>query len=129
MLVFRLIYGYLSTDVVYSNDYTTDFFSSVGSLRKNYASERMFIKQDIGKQAEMASSQKYEKTATVKSKTSQFDSDLNNIKNTTKNFEEIIQYEHNTGNKGNREVQLSATLFILLLIIDKLKILKSLPIN
>jgi hypothetical protein len=106
MLIFRLIYGYVATDVKSGNDYSNNFFSSVGNLRKNYASEKQMMKQDVAQQANIASSQKYEKTATVVSKTSQFEKDLDSIKKITTNFEGVIQYEQNTGNKGNRQIQL-----------------------
>jgi len=106
MLIFRIIYGYVATDMKSGSDYSNNFFSSVGNLRKNYASEKQMIKQDVAQQANIASSQKYEKTATVVSKTSQFEKDLDSIKKMTANFEGVIQYEQNTGNKGNRQIQL-----------------------
>lgn len=106
MLIFRLIYGYVATDVKSGNDYSNNFFSSVGNLRKNYASDKQIMKHDVAQQANIASSQKYEKTATVVSKTSQFEKDLDSIKKVTTNFEGVIQYEQNTGNKGNRQIQL-----------------------
>jgi hypothetical protein len=42
----------------------------------------------------------------VKSKSSQFETDENSIKTVTKNFEGVIQYEQNSGNKGSRELHL-----------------------
>ncbi|SIO39500.1 DUF4349 domain-containing protein [Chitinophaga niabensis] len=101
MFICRLIYGYVATDIIASSDNAGDFFSSVENLRKNYASEN-----NVSRQASFAASQKYEKTATVRTKTSQFEKDLNEIKNKTKSFDGIIQYEQNTGNKGNREIHL-----------------------
>jgi len=106
MFLFRLIYGYVSTEISNNIDFSNDFFSSVDNLRKNYASNKFENNSNIGIQASMASSQKYEKTATVKSKSSQFETDENSIKTVTKNFEGVIQYEQNTGNKGNRELHL-----------------------
>jgi hypothetical protein len=106
MLICRLIYGYVATDIIASSDYASDFFSSVENIRKNYASEKKLSRTDVGVQANIASSQKYEKTATVKTKSTQFDKDAVTIKNTTKDFEGVIQYEQNTGNKGTREIHL-----------------------
>ncbi len=108
LFIFRLMYGYVSTDSSNHTDYSNDFFSSVDNLRKNYASNKFENnnKSDIGQQASIASSQKYEKTATVKSKSSEFETDENHIKSTTRNFEGVIQYEQNTGNKGSRELHL-----------------------
>lgn len=106
MLACRLIYGYVASDIASATDYAGDFFSSVENIRKNYASEKGYAKPDVSQQAGFASSQKYEKTATVRTKTSQFEKDANEIKSKTKNFQGVIQYEQNTGNKGNREIHL-----------------------
>jgi hypothetical protein len=106
MLLFRLIYGYVITDMSAGNDYSNNFFSSVENLRKNYASDNniMKMKTDVAQQANIASAQKYEKTATVKSKTSQFEKDVADIKRMTALFAGVIQYEQNTGNKGSRQM-------------------------
>jgi len=106
MLAFRIFYGYVATDTSYTNEYSTDFFSSVDNLRKNYASENKIKNHDVDQQASFSASQKYEKTATVKAKSSQFESDEISIKKTTKDFEGVIQYEQNLGNKGSREIHL-----------------------
>jgi Domain of unknown function (DUF4349) len=106
MLLFRLLYGYLAPGTATGNDYTSDFFGSVDNLRKNYASEKKFMKQDVAQQASFAASQKYDKTATVKSKTTQFDKDVAGVKTLATGFNGVIQYEQNTGNKGNRELHL-----------------------
>ena len=49
---------------------------------------------------------KFEKTASIKSKTSEFDQDENLIKAKTKSYNAIIQYEQNLGQKGNRQIHL-----------------------
>jgi hypothetical protein len=107
MLLFRIIYGYIASDVSENNDNSISFFSNVENLRKNYASEKKFATVDVGKTAEFASSQKYEKTATVKSKSEVFEKNEKDIKDITKSFAGVIQYEQNTGNKGSREIHLS----------------------
>lgn len=106
LLLFRLIYGYAITDMASGNDYSNNFFSSVDNLRKNYASDNnvMKMKTDVAEQASSASAQKYEKTATVKSKTTQFEKDVDDIKKMTAAFAGVIQYEENTGNKGSRQI-------------------------
>ena len=106
LLLFRLIYGYAITDMASGNDYSNNFFSSVDNLRKNYASDNnvMKMKTDVAEQASSASAQKYEKTATVKSKTTQFEKDVDDIKKMTATFAGVIQYEENTGNKGSRQI-------------------------
>jgi len=106
MFLFRLIYGYAITDMASGNDYSNNFFSSVDNLRKNYASDNnvMKMKTDVAEHASAASTQKYEKTATVKSKTTQFEKDVDDIKKMTANFAGVIQYEENTGNRGSRQI-------------------------
>jgi Domain of unknown function (DUF4349) len=106
LFIFRLLYGYFATDLNNAPDYSENFFSSVDNLRKNYASEKISIKGNVQQQASIASNQKYEKTATVKSKTSDFEEDETDIKKITKQFNAVIQYEQNLGNKGSRELHL-----------------------
>src|ERR1044072_581179 len=105
LFLFRLIYGYVTTDITLGNDYSNNFFSSVDNLRKNYASDNNIkMKADVAQQASIASAQKYEKTATVKSKTAQFEKDVESVQKLTTAFAGVIQYEQNTGNKGNRQM-------------------------
>lgn len=115
MFLCRLGYGYLSHQSGSSGDIGYDFFSSVDNLRKNYASEKKSMKEakfeappatDMQQTPNYASGQKYEKIATVKSKTSNFENDETGIRKVVKSFDAIIQYEQNSGNKGNRELQL-----------------------
>src|SRR5882724_496112 len=106
LFVFRLMYGYAATTAGSGYDYSSDFFSSVGHLRKNYASEKIALKANVQRQAEIASAQKYEKTATIKSKTSQFEKDQADVRKATTGFNGVIQYEQSLGNKGNRELHL-----------------------
>jgi hypothetical protein len=104
LLVFRIIYGYVVSTNAYGDDYSSNFFSSVENLRKNYASEKLKINQNNVPDVSIGAAQKYEKTATVKTRSSQFEKDVDNIKKQTEQFQGVIQYEQNTGNKGNRQV-------------------------
>jgi hypothetical protein len=115
MFLFRLSYGYLAYESGNSGNIGYDFFNNVSNLRKNYASEKMAFKQmkyeskgldNIQQNADYASGQKYEKIATVKSKTSNYDSDEEAIRKVVKSFDAIIQYEQNSGSTGQRELQL-----------------------
>jgi hypothetical protein len=106
MFTARLLYGYALPGISGNSYYSDNFFSSIDNLRKNYASEKSFIKTDIAKQADFASSEKYEKIATVKSKSSAFDKDAATVRSVTKDFEGIVQYEQNTGSKGSRDMHL-----------------------
>lgn len=106
LFAFRMLYGYVAADPASRNDYSDNFFGSIDNLRKNYASEKIAIKGDIQAAPNMASSQKFEKTASIKAKTSEFDKDENLIKSKTKSYNAIIQYEQNLGQKGNRQIHL-----------------------
>lgn len=107
LFIFRLIYGYVVTDTNASNDYSDNFFSSIDNLRKNYASEKIAMKGgDVQVASNIASNQKYEKTASIKTKTSEFENDENLLKAKSKSFNAVIQYEQNLGKKGNRQIHL-----------------------
>ena len=107
LFFFRFIYGYLSTEALNNNDYSDNFFSQIENLRKNYASEKMSIKNnDVQAASNMASNQKYEKTASIKNKTSEFEKDEKLVKEKSKSFDAVIQYEQNLGQKGSRQIHL-----------------------
>lgn len=103
MLIFRLVYGYIASNLSQGSDYSSDYFDRVENLRKNYASEKQYLRNDV---PQNASAQKYEKTASIKSKSVQFDEGVKEINSETRKFGGVVQYEKNTGNKGNREIHL-----------------------
>ncbi len=106
LFVFRLLYGYVATDNNIGNDNSGNFFSSISNLRKNYASDKMTVKSDVQVASNIASTQKYEKTASIKTKTSEFEKDEKLVKATSKSFNAVIQYEQSLGQKGNRQIHL-----------------------
>lgn len=109
LFIFRFIYGYVAPDGRQSGDYSNDFFESISNLRKNYASEKMQFQGTTSQhQPDMAvtPSQKYEKTASVKTKSSHFDQDSKQIAAQTEAFKAIVQYEQALGLKGSRELHL-----------------------
>ena len=107
LFCFRILYGYIATDNNTGNDYSNDFFSSIDNLRKNYASEKIAMKGgDVQVSSNIASNQKFEKTASIISKTSEFAKDEKQIKGVVKSFNSIIQYEQNLGNEGSRQIHL-----------------------
>ncbi len=106
LFVFRLIYGYVVADNNTANDYNGNFFSSIDNLRKNYASEKVAIKGDVQAASNFASNQKFEKTASIKAKTSEFEQDEKQLKAKAKALNAVIQYEQNLGQKGNRQIHL-----------------------
>ena len=106
LFIIRLIYGYTITDISTGNDYSDDFFNSIDNVRKNYASEKIKMQGDIQLQSNVVSNQKFEKTANIRTKSSEFEKDEKLIKTKIRNFNAIIQYEQNLGQKGNRQMHL-----------------------
>ncbi|WP_276482691.1 DUF4349 domain-containing protein [Paraflavitalea pollutisoli] len=106
LLALRLAYGYVASGLSQSGDDAGNYFDRIENLRKNYASEKQLIQHDVPADGMGVSSQKYEKTASIKSKSTQFEEGLKQINADIKQFGGVIQYEKNTGNKGSREVHL-----------------------
>lgn len=110
LFIFRFIYGYVASDGRQTGDYSNDFFESISNLRKNYASEKVQFKGESSQQHQpdmnISPSQKYEKTASVKTKSSHFEQDSKQIAAQTEAFKAIVQYEQALGLKGGRELHL-----------------------
>jgi hypothetical protein len=108
LFLFRIAYGYWGVKTVEGEEEaSTDFFSSLQNLRKNFASEKISNVNMSAAQTDFSTSQKYEKTATVRSKTLHFQEDEMLIRKTAGNFNAPIQYEQDQGKKGSRELYLS----------------------
>ena len=112
LFLFRLGYGYYGRDAGSSSSDGAgyDFFGNVKNLRENYASEKIAmnaLNAASVAQDNSAASQKYEKTATVRSQTTHFDRDDSLIRSITKSYGGSIQYEQGLGKKGSRELHLS----------------------
>jgi len=134
LFVFRLIYGYVATDINNGRDYSDNFFSSIDNLRKNYASEKIAMKGDVQVSQNIASNQKFEKTASIKTKTSEFEKDEKQLKAKSKAYNAVIQYEQNLGQKGNRQIHLligvNPTLFDSFYVdIQKIGVIKAMEIT
>lgn len=107
MFIFRLIYGYVVISTASSDYYNDNFFESIDNLRKNYATEKIISKGEVtNTDSPIASNQKYEKTASLRSNSSTFEKDEKTIKNKSKTFNAVIQYEQNLGQNGNRQIHL-----------------------
>ncbi|TWV97469.1 DUF4349 domain-containing protein [Chitinophaga pinensis] len=113
LFIFRFIYGYVATDTRQTNDYSVDFFENISNLRKNYASEKVQYKSksamsqpDMSAPAAATPSQKYEKTASIRTKSSHFEDDARQLSQQTESFKAIVQYEQALGLKGGRELHL-----------------------
>jgi len=107
MYLFRILYGYTYKGVRGEETGGSDFLSGIVKQRKNYASEK--IKSYTPPDAvvsNISGNQKYEKIANVRSKSSHFTDDEKLLHSTVKRFDAIVQYQQESGNKGNREVQL-----------------------
>lgn len=106
LFAFRILYGYLATDKGMTYEDMGDYFSSIGDVRKNYASEKMKKLDAVVPTQAQALSQKFEKTASIKIKSSEFERDDKEVKAKTKGFGAVVQYEQNLGQKGERQVHL-----------------------
>jgi hypothetical protein len=114
LFFFRLLYGYIEKSNNNALGNNGDFFSSIENLRKNYASEKYadFSKTPMTQPVNQNgapnfnANQKYEKTASIKSKSSKFEEDKAKTERVTKDFKAVIQYEKNEGKKGSREIHL-----------------------
>ena len=102
MFLLRLLYGYFATNSREGNEYK-DFFSSLNEVRKNYASEKV-MGYNVELHSNMASTQKFEKTASLKTKTTEFEKDEKLVKDKAKAFNAVIQYEQSLGQKNNRQL-------------------------
>ncbi|TWF45454.1 uncharacterized protein DUF4349 [Chitinophaga polysaccharea] len=107
MYVFRIIYGYCYKGRQYDQSGGNSFLSDVVKHRKNYASEKIkpFDPANAGSTS-IAGSQKYEKVANVRSKSTHFTEDEKLLHSIIKKFDAIIQYQQESGNKGAREIQM-----------------------
>lgn len=116
LFVFRFAYGYFNKSSADVDSYVSDFFSNVENLRKNYASDGKRFKASptvirekgspVPASGTVSTNQKYEKTATVRAKTSSFEKEAQRVKAMASDFGGVIQYEQNLGNKGDREMHL-----------------------
>lgn len=106
LFVFRFIYGFVAVDIGQIGGLGSDFFSSLNNIRKNYASEKFALSGNVQQQSNFSSNQKFEKTASIQTKSSEFEQDEKKIKAKTANFNAVIQYEQNTGQKGSRQIHL-----------------------
>ncbi len=105
LFLFRLAYGYTTT--VSSNSQNTTFFQEISSGRVNYASKKYKISTNANAaQAVVNVDQKYEKIATINTKSSEFEKEHKLLNEAIKGKDAIIQFEQNSGNKGNRRLQL-----------------------
>ncbi len=105
LFLFRLVYGYTTTPN--DSNQNTTFFQEVSSSRVNYASKKYKISTNANvAQGVVSVDQKYEKIATINTKSSEFEKEHKLLNEAIKSKDAIIQFEQNSGNKGNRRLQL-----------------------
>lgn len=120
LFLFRFIYGYTTGASEVGEEYISDFFSDREDIKHNYASDKYRYKtvsldepvssapaqKNATPSREFNVDQKYEKTATIKSRSGTFEEDERNLRTKIKDYNAIIQYEENSGKKGDRELHL-----------------------
>lgn len=115
MYLFRLAYGYMYPGTnnesfgIGPQSFSSGSGSGNNKMRNNYASEK--LKEPVntqpsgGQPGPTGATQKYEKVATLQSKSSQFEADEQAARGKIKSYEAVIQYEQNSGNTGHRHLQ------------------------
>jgi len=104
LFAFRLIYGYTKT-TNYSPS-QSQFFESVSSSQRNYASTKYKVKSESSNQVSAKVDQKYEKVAEINSKSSKFEEEEKLARSLVSRYEALIQFEQKSGNKGSRKLNL-----------------------
>lgn len=109
LFIFRLIYGYVASNTNNTGDYSENYFDQVNGLRRNYATTKMAMSAPSpgsSVQPDFSTNQKYEKTAIVRTTTSDFSKDELDVRKKIESYKAMIQYEKALGKKGDRELHL-----------------------
>ncbi|MEM7182764.1 MAG: DUF4349 domain-containing protein [Spirochaetota bacterium] len=106
LFLFRLGYGY--TKKPRANGFLpTQSLQEFSQTRRNYASKKYKVKSMSSiAQAPVNVDQKYEKIASIRSKSVKFSQDEKQARNKVKQFDALIQFEQKSGNKGSRRLHL-----------------------
>src|SRR5688572_12389134 len=123
LFLFRLVYGYAIAPQDQGSDdfYINDFFDGSIDLKRNIASDKYeystsakekgdnksYNQQETAPSIPSPSEQKFEKIASMKSKTDSFVRDEKAIRDKVKRYNSLVQYEHNEGNTPYRTVHFS----------------------
>ena len=103
LFIFRIGYGY--TIETNSTTLSENHFSSESSYKRNYASEKYYVKSE-GRISSVNVDQKYEKIADINSNSSQFEKNESQTRKSIENLNAIIQFEQKSGNTGQRKLNL-----------------------
>ncbi|MGB1205937.1 MAG: DUF4349 domain-containing protein [Chitinophagales bacterium] len=104
LFIFRLMYGYTKTFDDTPNQ--TQFFESISSPKRNYATKKYQVKPSGGNQSAIKVDQKYEKVAEIKTKSFDFEKEEKSSRKTIEKLDALIQFEQKSGNKGYRKLNL-----------------------
>ena len=102
LFVFRLAYGY--TKKINDRLEQTQFFSSIASSKRNYASKKYAVKSAAPTVTQV--DQKYEKIAEITTKSTAFDEEEKAARGHVKRYQALIQFEQKSGNEGARKLNL-----------------------
>lgn len=103
LFFFRLMYGYTTTPN--DQDNQTEFFESISSGKRNFASKEYKMKSN-GAAPISKVDQKYEKIAEISTKTDAFIEEEKAVRKQIDKFEALIQFEQKNGNDDNRKLNL-----------------------
>jgi uncharacterized protein DUF4349 len=103
----RLGYGYLApaSQQISPGSLSEALITTIGG-RDNYASEKLKIQKGEGAESHSID-QKYEKVASVASKTGAFEDDEKKVRELTSKYNALIQFEQSSGLPGRRRVDVA----------------------
>ena len=104
LFILRLIYGY--TETINNNNLNTQFFESISSVKRNYASKKYKMESSNTAQSPIKVDQKYEKIAEISSKSNEFDDEEKQAREQVDKYKALIQFEQKSGNRGYRKLNL-----------------------
>jgi hypothetical protein len=108
----RLAYGYLAPSstlpTVASATFSDSIMTAVGGrdAKENYASEKLKVQRGEGVES-YSIDQKFEKIASVASKTGAFEEDEKKVRVLTAKYNALIQFEQSSGLPGSRRVNVA----------------------
>lgn len=113
LFVLRVAYGFLNyptrtnTNWQLDNQQNTSLLNNISQSKRNYASKKIIRQSNSGVKAPMSVDQKYEKIASVSSRTTHFEQSENRARKLIKDFNALIQFEQKSGLKGGRYLHLA----------------------
>ncbi|HYL97879.1 MAG TPA: DUF4349 domain-containing protein [Blastocatellia bacterium] len=107
LFLIRLGYGYLNPNAGHAlyQAMIVDSRAFVGFSGKNYATEK--FKAQAEGQLSYSVDQKYEKVASMVSRTSDFDRDESKVRSAVRDRHGLIEYEQSSGLQGHRRLELA----------------------